>query len=107
MVKFVKKLLGVFNHPYSKEQRIQRFPLDIQGLIGILHHLRQGRLVSIEGLPADAKAVGVTKSLDHPNRLFIFLESKKFPVVRPEQAIPNMDPITIHVKVPDNARNND
>jgi len=106
MIKFVKKLLGVFDHPYSKEMRIQRFPIDVQALIGIFHHLREGKIVGLEGLPADAKAVGVTKALDHPNRLFIYLESKKFPLVRPEQAIPNMNPLIIHVKVPENDRNN-
>ena len=107
MIKFINRLLGIYDHPYSPERRLQRITLDVQAIIGIFHHLQKGDLVGLEGLPDDAKAVGVSKSLDHPNRLFIYVESEKFPFVRPEQEIPNMDPLTIHVKVPDNDCNKD
>jgi len=98
MIKILKKLLGAYNQPDIEPSRIAKLAIDDRTLVSIFKYLQDGVLVSLEGLPTDAKAVGVTVDRYYPNRIQLFIESETFMLVPPGHEIPNMDPLTMHVK---------
>jgi len=107
MVKFIKWLLGPYDQLDAEPLRIAKVVIDGRSLVTIFKGLQKGKLITLEGLPTDAKAVGVTVDHYYPNRILLFIESNKFNLVNSGHEIPFMDPLIIHTKVRDNARNND
>jgi len=102
MIKILKKLLGIHDQLDTEPSRVAKVPIDAVALLSIFKYLQDGVLVSLEGLPADAKAVGVTVDQSHPNRIQLFIESEAFMLVHPGYEIPYMDPLTMHVKYDSN-----
>ncbi len=103
MVKFIKKLLGLSNQLYEEPVRVEKLAIEGRSLLQIFKYLEEGRIVGLEGLPNDAEAVGVTVDIYNPNRVFLFIKSDTFELVSPGSQIPNMDPLTLHVKESKNA----
>ncbi len=98
MIKILKKLLGSYDQLDAEPLRIAKVAIDARSLLSIFKYLQDGVLVSLEGLPADAKAVGLTVDRYYPNRIQLFIESETFTLVPPGHEIPNMDPLIMHVK---------
>jgi len=98
MIKILKKLLGPNDQPDAEPLRIAKIPIDARSLLSILKDLQNGVLISLEGLPNDAKAVGLTVDRYYPNRIYLFIESDMFMLVPPGSEIPYMDPLIMHVK---------
>ena len=98
MIKILKKLLGVYDQPDAEPSRITKLAIDGRTLVTIFKYLQDGVFVGLEGLPADAKAVGITVDRYYPNRIQLIIESEAFKLVPLGHEIPNMDPLIMHVK---------
>lgn len=98
MIKILKKLLGVHDQLDIEPLRVAKVAIDARTLVSIFKYLQDGVLVSLEGLPADAKAIGISMDQYYPNRIQLFIESEAFKLVHPGYEIPNMDPLIMHLK---------
>lgn len=98
MIKILKKLLGRNDQLDIEPLRVAKVAIDARTLVSIFKYLQDGVLVSLEGLPADAKAVGISMDQYYPDRVQLFIESEAFKLVHPGYEIPYMDPLIMHVK---------